>query len=64
MRIEDRRVLIDWERGRTDKDFYPKRLGEGIGRGRYNEEENKVIKSIIWSYKDSKKEWKRDVKAE
>jgi len=63
--IDDKKVLVDKERGRTDKEFLPWWLGAGIGRGRYNEEEEKKIKTILWRHKDATEGlWKRDIKAE
>ena len=32
IRIDDKWVIVDWERGRTDKSFLPRRLGDGIGK--------------------------------
>ena len=30
--IDDKRVIVDRERGWTDKNFLPRRLGDGIGK--------------------------------
>lgn len=46
-RVDSRRVTVDYERGRTKKDWLPKRLGGGIGSSRRNRDEEKFIKELI-----------------
>lgn len=40
-KIENRRILVDIERGRTIKNWIPRRLGGGKGPARGSEEKKK-----------------------
>lgn len=45
-------MIVDRERGRTDKDWIPMRLGGGAGRSRYSRKEKEERKKIIRKFKD------------
>ena len=45
-RVDGRRVICDYERGRTKKDWIPRRLGGGRGETRRDRDEEKIIRDI------------------
>jgi U1 small nuclear ribonucleoprotein len=44
--IERRRIVVDMERGRTRKDWLPRRLGGGKGQTRKAEGVEKLVKQV------------------
>jgi U1 small nuclear ribonucleoprotein len=42
-RVDGRRVIVDYERGRTKKEWLPRRLGGGKGDTRRDREEERFI---------------------
>ena len=45
-RVDARRVIVDYERGRTKKDWIPRRLGGGKGDTRRDRDEEKMIREF------------------
>lgn len=43
MKIDGRRVVVDYERGRTQKNWLPRRLGGGKGHTRRTRESKAVL---------------------
>ena len=41
-RIDSKRIIVDYERGRTIKHWRPRRLGGGIGKSRFKREKGGV----------------------
>lgn len=54
MKIDGKRILVDYECGRTDKEWLPKRLGGGKGEKRRDREVERRIRKIIKEYKREK----------
>lgn len=51
MWIDNRRVITDREKGRTDKDWLPRRLGGGDGETRYSRADARQRREIIKKFK-------------
>jgi len=51
LKIDGKRVLIDYELGRVEKDWLPKRLGGGKGEKRRDRETERKIRQVIKDYK-------------
>ena len=47
MRVSGRRIVVDRDRGRTDKNWLPRRLGGGIGESRFSLRDHKFRKAVI-----------------
>ena len=45
-RVDGRRVTVDFERGRTKRDWLPRRLGGGKGDTRRDREEEKLVREL------------------
>lgn len=45
-RVDGRRVIVDYERGRTKEDWLPRRLGGGRGDTRRDRDEEKMIREL------------------
>ena len=46
-RIDGRRVITDYEKGRTDRDWYPRYLGGGAGKTRYDRRQDDHFRKVI-----------------
>lgn len=53
MKIDGKRILVDYEAGRNDIDWLPKRLGGGKGNKRRDRENEHKIRKIIKEYKSN-----------
>lgn len=63
-RIEDRRVIVDVERGRTSRDWLPRRLGGGIGRTRAGgKRDNVEPRGRDRTYDEERERERRDARA-
>ena len=61
-RIEDRRVIADVERGRTNKGWLPRRLGGGVGRTRAgSKRENVEARGRDRTYDDRRERERREM---
>ncbi len=45
-KIDGKRVIVDYEKGRVNPEWYPRRLGGGRGDTRRNREEEKLIREL------------------
>lgn len=54
IKIDDKRVLIDYEQSRTDDDWLPKRLGGGKGNKRRDKSAERKIRKVIKEYREQK----------
>jgi len=59
MKIEGRRIKIDFEKGRNDDSWYPKRLNGGKG-GRVDKNDRKERQKIVEEYEQGKYDGKFD----
>ncbi|CRH00687.1 U1 small nuclear ribonucleoprotein, putative [Plasmodium relictum] len=59
-KIDNRRILVDIERGRTIKNWLPRRLGGGKGPARGSEEKKKITHNINWNALINKDKYKSD----
>lgn len=55
MKIDGKRILVDYEEGRVKIDWLPKRLGGGKGRGRGDRDTERKIRKVIKEYKRSER---------
>lgn len=51
MKIDGKRILVDYELGRTNKDWLPKRLGGGKGTKRRDRDNERKIRKVIKDYR-------------
>jgi U1 small nuclear ribonucleoprotein len=45
-RIENRKIIVDRELGRTRKDWFPRRLGGGKGDSRRDRKDEEIIREL------------------
>lgn len=45
-RVDDRRIIVDRELGRTKKSWFPRRLGGGKGESRRDRRDEEVIREL------------------
>lgn len=53
-RIDGKRVVVDFERGRTREDWLPRRLGGGRGDSRRDRDEEKLIRELKRTHQELK----------
>lgn len=53
MKIDGKRILVDFEAGRNDLDWLPKRLGGGKGNKRRDRDNEHKIRKVIKDYKSN-----------
>jgi U1 small nuclear ribonucleoprotein len=63
-RVDGNRIITDWEKGRTDKEWIPRRLGGGVGDSRYNDEEYRLQRKVIKDLKEEERSLKKREKKE
>ncbi|GAW81587.1 U1 small nuclear ribonucleoprotein 70 kDa [Plasmodium gonderi] len=61
-KIDNRRILVDIERGRTVKNWVPRRLGGGKGPARGSDERKKINHNINWTALINKDKYRNDKK--
>ena len=55
-KVDDRRIIVDRELGRTKKSWYPRRLGGGKGEARRDRLDEEVIRELQKQISDTNKE--------
>lgn len=55
MKIDGKKILVDYELARTNKDWIPKRLGGGKGNKRRDRDAEKEIRRVIKEHKKSQR---------
>ena len=55
-KVDDRRIIVDRELGRTKKSWYPRRLGGGKGEARRDRLDEEMIRELQKQISDTKKE--------
>ncbi|KJP87965.1 hypothetical protein AK88_02399 [Plasmodium fragile] len=61
-KIDNRRILVDVERGRTVKNWVPRRLGGGKGPPRGSDERKQITHNINWTALINKDKYRNDKK--
>lgn len=64
MKIDGKKILVDYECSRTVEDWLPKRLGGGKGNKRRDRDTEHKIRKVIKEYKAKLQEAKKAAKAE
>lgn len=62
--VDNRRVITDREKGRTDKEWLPRRLGGGDGETRYSREDARQRRDIIKKFKTKEREERKHLEPE
>ena len=56
MRVDGFRITTDYEKGRNDDDWLPRRLGGGIGNSRFDKKDDSFVRTEIKKMKEEERE--------